>query len=204
MASKLENFTFQMKDFNVCELEWIKTCVERQLQQREDANMHPPCHILNLPAELRNRIYHFVILNHTKVDPSDEANIYDAPEIMLSCKQIRSEFLKYGKRTLTCRMLLSVDENDGFMEFRTITNTSIIKAIAAIDEEGYRGHYISGYVASREEAERDLLKWCDECGDDMPRSEYTGVIMEEWWLGDISGARCCHDVVSKDFLVRHL
>ncbi|KXS99199.1 hypothetical protein AC578_3027 [Pseudocercospora eumusae] len=204
MPSNLENFTSQMKNFNVCELAWIKNCADRQIQQRRDADAHPPCRLLDLPAELRDRIYHFVILNHTKADRHSGATLFELPYILLSCKQIRSEFMKYGKRTLTCRMLLSIHKTDGSLEWRTVTNPSIIKGIAIAGGCHDSGVELSSRIVSRAEAVQALLLEWNEMFSDYPKSEYTEVIMEESWLGDTSGERCCIADLPKDFLARHL
>lgn len=49
----------------------------------------PPCRLLELPAELRNRIYHMVVQYQSKVQLKSTG--YERPGLLVSCKQIHCE-----------------------------------------------------------------------------------------------------------------
>ncbi|KAF2161601.1 hypothetical protein M409DRAFT_27996 [Zasmidium cellare ATCC 36951] len=63
-----------------------------------DAEADAPCRLWKLPGELRNRIYRYVLIQQEDATGDSmvnvEANGYDRPGLLSTCKEIRREALK--------------------------------------------------------------------------------------------------------------
>ncbi|KAF7193624.1 hypothetical protein HII31_05088 [Pseudocercospora fuligena] len=187
MASVLERFTSQLAAFNSCELEWIKACCDSKLKEREAAMLPPPCRLLDLAAELRNRIYHFVILDHISGKDFDNFRLPD----LASCnKQLRSELLHYGKRTHSFKLLKPADDEDTPPGWEDYSNAQLARAIL---KAGYaRDDFFDEWYETRDSAEsraHRMMGYRLAEEDEENLADYSFGFMEELW-GGVGASRC--------------
>jgi hypothetical protein len=94
------------QDFNLTQLRDLRNKIHEQI------NTH--CALLELPVELRDRIYRYSLLKKEKIDITTQ---FEQPALLQSCRQIRSETIEMWYK-----------KNDFFM---TITDCDASRLVAS-------------------------------------------------------------------------
>ena len=84
-----------------------------ELEERIRNRKNQVCRLSSLPAELRNRIYDFVILNEYPAQDHGPSYTQKAPELLLACRQMRVEFssIYYSERIWHAEVLMLDEHN---------------------------------------------------------------------------------------------
>ena len=101
--------------------------VEIQYRVRERRATH--CRFLQLPAELRDRLYYFAALNAFPAHPRDR----ESPPMLMVCRQVRKEF----SDIYSSDKIMTVELVDlSWREWRRLKDVVVLKALLGLNARG--------------------------------------------------------------------